>query len=68
MIVINGTHVQNDNISKVFFHFLEFLIFPVLKRVKKQKMVQNEKKKFLSVALHISGTISHMIVSCGTQV
>ena len=44
MIVIYGTHVQNNIISRVFFDFFKILIFWVHKRVKGQKTVQNDKK------------------------
>ena len=59
------------------FSFFEILIFWVVRGeggrneglVKEQKIVQNEKKlKILSVALHISGTIHHMIFIYGTHV
>ena len=43
MIVIYGTHVWND-ISWHFFHFFKSLIFWVVRRVKGQKTVQNNKK------------------------
>ena len=44
MIFICGAHVQNDNISRQFFHFFKILIFQVVRGVKGQKMVQNDKK------------------------
>ena len=44
--------------SRWFFHFFKILIIWVVRVVKRQKMVQNDKK--LSVALHISGTIHHI--------
>ena len=55
MIVICGTQVQNDNISRCvcvcvcvcvcfFFHFFKILIFWAVRRVKRQKMAQNDKK------------------------
>ena len=53
-----------DNISKFFFCFFHFflffkiLIFWVVRGVKGQKIVQNN--KFLSVALLISRTIHHL--------
>ena len=64
-IVIYGTHVQNDNISRVFLIFSKFR-FLVLLVVKGKKMFQNE-KKILSVALHISGTIHHITLVYGTH-
>ena len=48
MIFICGTHVQNDNISRQFFHFFKILIFQVVRKVKGQKMTQNDKKLCLS--------------------
>ena len=53
-------------ISRIFFYFLKMLIFWVAIGVKGQKMTQHEKK--LSFVLHISGTIHHMIIICGTHV
>ena len=53
--------------SRSFFHFFKILIFLVVRGVKGQKIVQND-KKIMSVALDISGTIDHMIVICCTQV
>ena len=44
MIVIYDTHVQSYNISRCFFYFFKILIFWVVRRVKGQKMVQNDKK------------------------
>ena len=44
-----------------FFHFFDIFIFQAGRGVKGQKMVQDG-KKILSGALHISGTIYHMIV------
>ena len=52
--------------------FFKFLIFGIIRgggggRVKGQKMTQNA-KKILSVLLHISGTIHHIVVIFGTRV
>ena len=44
MIIIYGIYVSNDNISRHFFHIFKIFIFDVVRRVKGQKMVQNEKK------------------------
>ena len=44
MIVIYGTHVYSDNISRLFFQFFKILIFWVVRGVKVQKMVHNDKK------------------------
>ena len=49
----------------LFFHFFEIFIFQTGRGVKGQKMTQDD-KKVLSGALHISGTIYHMIVIYGT--
>ena len=65
MIFIHGTHVEEDNISMFFLHFAGVLFFAVSSGVKGQKMVQNDKK--LSVVLHISDSIHHMIVIFGTH-
>ena len=70
MVFIYGTHVENDSISRRFFHFLKTLMFWV-DRVKRHKIAQNVQKiaqKIMSVTLDISGTIHHMIVICSTQV
>ena len=56
MIVIYVKPVLNEDIFRSFFHFFKILIFPVVRGIKGQKAVQND-KKILSVALHISGTI-----------
>ena len=42
MIMIFGTHVQNDDFSRCFCHFFKVLIFCVGRGVKGQKMVQND--------------------------
>ena len=44
MIVIYGTHMKNDNIFRHFFHVFKIFIFQVFRRVKGQKLVQNDKK------------------------
>ena len=67
MIIIFGTLVQNDDISRRVFHFFKISIFWVVSGVKGQKVVQND-KKILSVVLHISGTIRYIIVIYGTLV
>ena len=50
----------------VFFHFFKILIV----RVKRAKRAKNSQKglKIMYVALYISGTIHHMLVSCGAKV
>ena len=47
-----------------FLHFFEIFIFQAVRGVKGQKMALDD-KKVLSGALHISGTIYHMIVIYG---
>ena len=44
MIVICGTQVENDDISRHCFHFVKSLIFQVDSRVKGQNIAQNDKK------------------------
>ena len=66
MIFFYVTHVLKDNIPCVFVHFFQILIFGVNSWVKGQKMAQNDEK--LSVALHTSGSIHHMIVIFGSHV
>ena len=58
VMVIYGTHVYNDNISRIFFHFSKLWYLESLGWVKGQKMTQNNKN--FSVSLLISGTIHHM--------
>ena len=65
MIMIFGTLVLNDDISRQYIHFFESFIFGAVRVIKGQKIAQNDKN--LSVVLDISGTIHHMIVICGTQ-
>ena len=45
----------------VFFQFFKIFIFCIVRGVKVQKTVQND-KKILSDTFHISGNIHHMIV------
>ena len=66
MIFFYVTHVLKDNIPCVFVHFFQILIFGVNSWVKGQKMAQNDEK--LSVALHTSGSIHHIIVIFGSHV
>ena len=54
-------------ISPDVFSFFQNFDFLGVSGVEGQKMAQND-KKILSVMVHISGTIHHMIVICGTQV
>ena len=51
----------------VFFIFSKFLIFWIVRGVKGQQMVQND-KKILSITLNISGTIHQMIIIYSTPV
>ena len=48
IVVIYGAFVWNDDITKRFFHLFKVLIFWVVRWIKGQKMVQNEKKFCLS--------------------
>ena len=63
VIIIFGTRVPNDNISRHFFIFSKFWFSEFLEG----KKAKNRPKwqKILSVMLHISGTIHHMIVIYG---
>ena len=54
-------------ISPGFFFIFAFFIFEGVRGVKGQKIVQDDKKN-LSVELHTSGTINHMILINGTHV
>ena len=54
-------------ISPGFFFFFDIFVFWTVRGVKGQKMVKDG-KKILSVALHISGTIHHMILIYGAHV
>ena len=72
-LFVRGTpHLKNRTSDHNFWYtyifiFFKMLIFWIVRQVKGQKMVQHE-KKIMCVALHISGTIHHMIIICGTQV
>ena len=44
MIVICGTQMQNDNISRCFFSFFQNSDFLAVRRVKGQKMAQIDEK------------------------
>ena len=50
----------------IFFDFFKILIFRVINGLEGQKIAQNDKN--VSVVHHISGTMHHMIIICGTQV
>ena len=65
MILIYGTRVEEDNISRSFLYFFQILIRMVNSRVKGQKMAENDR---MSVSLHNSGSIHHMIAIIGTNV
>ena len=60
MIVIYGTHVQNDNIFRWSSHFFNILIFWVFRVVKGQKMVQNNKK----LCCHAPYLRTHIAYDC----
>ena len=63
LIIIFGTFVLNDDISRCFFSFLQNFYF-LDKRTKNGPKWQ----KILSVLLHNSGNIHHMIVIYGAHV
>ena len=65
MVMIFGTPVYNDDISRCYFHFFDIFIFWAVRGVKGQEIAKNDKKN-LSVAVKISGTIYQMIVIYGT--
>ena len=68
MIMIFGTLELNGDISRIFFLFFFLIfIFQAVMGVKGQKIAQDDKKS-LSVALHISGIIYHMIFIYVTHV
>ena len=52
-------------VSMSVFHFSKFWFFWVVRRVKKQKIVQNDQN--LSTVPYISGTTHHMILIFGTH-
>ena len=62
MIMVFGTHLQNDDISSIFFFFF-FHFFKILMNEKKTYNYQ-----FQFVTLYISGTVNHIIKIFGTQV
>ena len=53
IIVIFGTHFQNDDISRCFFHFFKMLILWVVRVLKGQKTT--------NLYLYISRTVAHVI-------
>ena len=55
----------NDNISRSFFHFFKILIFWIVRRVKGQKITQNDKKILSVIMIYQKPYI--MIVICGTS-
>ena len=62
LIVICGTQVWDDYISKHFFSFFQNFNFWVFRGVKGQKMTQNDQKLYLLGSI----TIHHMIFIYGT--
>ena len=67
-MIIFGTLVENDHISKCFFfHLFDVFIFWAVRVVKERKLAQDDKKN-LPVAVDISGTMHYMIVIYGTLV
>ena len=67
LIFIYGTRLSSDNMSRCFFPSFKTLILWVVSGEKGQKMAQNV-KKIISVTLHMSGTIHHVIAIYGTLV
>ena len=68
MITIFGTLVVNADTSRSFFFiFVKFSFFWAARGVKGQKTAQDD-KKVLSVELHVSGNIHHMILINGPHV
>ena len=65
MIAIYCTYVQMI-MSSAFFDFFKIMIFLAIRGLKGQKWYKMT--KILSVALHISGAIHHMIFIYGTYV
>ena len=59
-------HLCEIMIFPGIFSFFKILIFCVVRGVKGEKMVQNE-KKIMSVVVHTSKNIHHMIFIYGTQ-
>ena len=53
-------------ISPGYFYIFDIFIFQGVREVKGQKIAQDN-KKILSVELHVSGTIHHMILINGTM-
>ena len=51
MIMIFGTLVLDDDISRCFFHFFKILIFRVVRKIKWQKIPRNDKKFYLSCTI-----------------
>ena len=59
LIIIFGTHVQNHDFSKCFFHFFEILFFWTVMEdggvgggwLKREKIAQNEKQLHVSCAI-----------------
>ena len=48
MVFIYETHLYSDNIFRVFFHFIKISILWVLRGVKGQEVVQNDKDSIMS--------------------
>ena len=63
----NLVHLCKMMISPGVFFIFDFFIFDGIKGVKEPKIAEND-KNVLSVELHISGTIHHMILINGTHV
>ena len=64
LIIIVGEHVENDDISRIFFSCFLILIFWAVRGVKGQEIAHNY--QFQSVTLYISRTVDHIKI-LGTQ-
>ena len=59
MIMIFGTFVLNDDISRLFFPFFEIFSFWAVRGEKGQKIAQDDKIS-LPVEFYFSGSIHHI--------
>ena len=68
-IIIFCTHMYNDNISRLFFHFFQNFYFSGCQRGKRAKNSPKWETTITSVSVthHISGTIHHLIIIFGTH-
>ena len=59
MIFIYVTHVEKDNVSRIFFHFLKNLFLGIIKGVKRQKMAHNLTKNFVCLTQYLRRLTSY---------